>query len=134
MILPTVINISENAIRTVPDEIREASLALGASRIQTVFCCVLPAAKQGIALGAALGAGRAIGEAMAVMLVSGNSVSLPAPFNPVRFLSSAIAGEMGYASGTHRMVLFTVGLVLFIFIMALNLVLTGLLKKESAHD
>lgn len=129
MILPTVINISESAIRAVPDSIRSASLALGASRIQTIFKVVLPAAKSGIITAIVLGVGRAIGEAMAITLVSGSSVNAPLPFNSVRFLTTAIVSEMGYASGTHRQVLFTIGLVLFAFIMIINVSLTRILKK-----
>lgn len=129
MILPTVINISESAIRAVPDSIRSASLALGASQIQTIFKVVLPAAKSGIITAIVLGVGRAIGEAMAITLVSGSSVNAPLPFNSVRFLTTAIVSEMGYASGTHRQVLFTIGLVLFAFIMIINVSLTRILKK-----
>lgn len=129
MILPTVINISESAIRAVPDSVRAASLALGASQIQTIFKVVLPAAKSGIITAIVLGVGRAIGEAMAITLVSGSSVNAPLPFNSVRFLTTAIVAEMGYASGLHRQVLFTIGLVLFAFIMLINISLTKILKK-----
>ena len=130
MILPTVINISESALRAVPAQLKSASLALGATRIQTIFQVVLPAAKSGIITAIVLGTGRAIGEAMAISLVSGSSVNLPLPFNSVRFLTTAIVSEMGYASGLHREVLFTIGLVLFAFIMIINASLTGLLKKR----
>lgn len=129
MILPTVINISESAIRAVPDSLRAASLALGASHMQTIFKVVLPAAKSGIVTAVVLGVGRAIGEAMAITLVSGSSVNAPLPFNSVRFLTTAIVAEMGYASGLHRQVLFTIGLVLFAFIMLINISLTRILKK-----
>ena len=129
MILPTVINISESAIRAVPDSLRAASLALGASHMQTIFKVVLPAAKSGIVTAVVLGVGRAIGEAMAITLVSGSSVNAPLPFNSVRFLTIAIVAEMGYASGLHRQVLFTIGLVLFAFIMLINISLTRILKK-----
>lgn len=128
MILPTVINISESALRAVPAHLRSASLAMGATRIQTIFHVVLPAAKSGIITAIVLGTGRAIGEAMAISLVSGSSVNLPLPFNSVRFLTTAIVAEMGYASGLHRQVLFTIGLVLFAFIMLINVSLTGILK------
>ena len=134
MILPTVINISESAIRAVPDSLRSASLALGASRIQTIFQVVLPAAKSGIITAVVLGVGRAIGEAMAITLVSGSSVNAPLPFNSVRFLTTAIVAEMGYASGTHRQVLFTIGLVLFAFIMIINVSLTKILKKGDKNN
>lgn len=130
MILPTVINISESSIKAVPADFRSASLALGASRIQTIFRVILPAAKSGIATAVVLGVGRAIGEAMAISLVSGSSVNIPLPFNSVRFLTTAIVSEMGYASGLHRQVLFTIGLVLFLFIMLINVVLTRLLKAD----
>lgn len=128
MILPTVINISEVSIRAVPPSMKEASLALGSSRMQTIFRSVLPAAKPGIVTGVVLGVGRAMGEAMAITLVSGGSVNMPLPFSSVRFLTTAIVSEMGYSSGVHRQVLFTVGLVLFVFIMVINLILTGILK------
>lgn len=129
MILPTVINISESVIRAVPDSLRAASLALGASHMQTIFKVVLPTAKSGIVTAVVLGVGRAIGEAMAITLVSGSSVNAPLPFNSVRFLTTAIVAEMGYASGLHRQVLFTIGLVLFAFIMLINIFLTRILKK-----
>lgn len=131
MILPTVINISESAIRSVPPHLKSASLAVGASHIQTIFKVILPAAKSGIITAVILGVGRAIGEAMAISLVSGSSVNFPLPFNSVRFLTTAIVSEMGYASGLHRQVLFTIGLVLFAFIMIINLSLTRILKKEE---
>ena len=131
MILPTVINISESAIRAVPQHLRSASYAVGASKIQTIFRVVLPAAKSGITTAVILGVGRAIGEAMAISLVSGSSVNFPLPFNSVRFLTTAIVSEMGYASGLHRQVLFTIGLVLFAFIMLINFSLTNLLKQEE---
>lgn len=129
MILPTVINISESAIRAVPASLKSASLALGASEIQTIFKVIIPAAKSGIITAIVLGVGRAIGEAMAITLVSGSSVNMPLPFNSVRFLTTAIVAEMGYAAGVHRQVLFTIGLVLFAFIMIINISLTRILKK-----
>lgn len=129
MILPTVINISESALRAVPCHLRSASLALGATKIQTIFQVVVPAAKSGIITAIVLGTGRAIGEAMAISLVSGSSVNLPLPFNSVRFLTTAIVSEMGYAAGLHRQVLFTIGLVLFAFIMFINISLTRILRE-----
>lgn len=129
MILPTVINISEVSLRSVPQDIRNVSRALGATEIQTIFHVLLPAAKSGIITAVVLGTGRAIGEAMAISLVSGSAVHAPLPFNSVRFLTTAIVSEMGYASGLHREVLFTIGLVLFIFIMTINVVLTKVLKR-----
>lgn len=134
MILPTLINISETALQSVPDDLRKSSLALGASKIQTIFKVIVPAAKNGIMSAIVLGVGRAIGEAMAILLVAGNSVSMPFPFNSVRFLTTAIVSEMGYANGTHRQVLFTIGLVLFVFIMIINLVLTFIIKKGDQDD
>lgn len=133
MILPTVINISESAIRAVPQEMRSASLALGASKIQTIFKVVLPVAKSGIISAIVLGVGRAIGEAMAITLVSGSSVNIPLPFNSVRFLTTAIVAEMGYASDQHREVLFTIGLILFAFIMLVNTAFTKILSGKEAE-
>ena len=134
MILPTVINISESAIRAVPSQLKSASLALGASHIQTIFKVILPAAKSGIITAIVLGVGRAIGEAMAITLVSGSSVNMPLPFNSVRFLTTAIVSEMGYAAGLHRQVLFTIGLVLFVFIMVINITLSRILKKGDRES
>lgn len=134
MILPTVINISESAILAVHPSLKSASLALGASHIQTIFKVILPAAKSGIITAVVLGVGRAIGEAMAITLVSGSSVNMPLPFNSVRFLTTAIVAEMGYASGLHRQVLFTIGLVLFAFIMIINITLNSILKKGERED
>ena len=131
MILPTVINISETSIRAVHPSIKAASLALGGSHIQTIFKVILPAAKSGIVTAIVLGVGRAIGEAMAITLVSGSSVNAPLPFNSVRFLTTAIVSEMGYSQGTHRQMLFTIGLVLFVFIMIINILLNRILKKEE---
>ena len=129
MILPTVISVSESALLAVPREYQEASLALGGTKIQTIFKVTIPAARSGIAAGIVLGIGRAIGEAMAIIMVSGNVVNLPLPFASVRFLTTGIVSEMSYASGLHRETLFGIGLVLFIFIMIINIVLNGILKK-----
>ena len=134
MILPTVINISETSIRAVHPGIKAASLALGASHVQTIFRSILPAAKSGIVTAVVLGVGRAIGEAMAITLVSGSSVNMPLPFNSVRFLTTAIVSEMSYSEGTHRQMLFTIGLVLFIFIMVINIILNCILKKGAQAD
>ena len=128
MILPTVINVSVSALHAVPRSQKMASLAMGASPIQTIFKVLIPHAKSGIISAVVLGTGRAIGEAMAITLVSGSSVNFPLPFNAVRFLTTAIVAEMGYASGLHRQVLFTIGLVLFVFIMCINVTLTRILK------
>lgn len=134
MILPTVINISATSLQAVQPSLKSASLALGASHMQTVFKIMLPAAKSGIVTAVVLGVGRAIGEAMAITLVSGSSVNIPLPFNSVRFLTTAIVSEMGYSSGTHRQVLFTIGLVLFAFIMIINVALNKILKKGAKAD
>ena len=131
MILPTVISVSASSLRAVPDSMRAASLALGASKMQTIFRVTIPAAKSGILTGVVLGIGRALGEAMAINMVAGGSVNLPLPFNSVRFLTTQLVSEMGYAEGTHRQVLFTVGLVLYLFILAVNLVLQKLRKKGA---
>ena len=129
-----MINISESAIRAVPSQLKSASLALGATHIQTIFKVIIPAAKSGIITAIVLGVGRAIGEAMAITLVSGSSVNVPLPFNSVRFLTTAIVSEMGYAAGTHRQVLFTIGLVLFVFIMMINVTLSKILKKGDKDE
>lgn len=134
MILPTVINISQSSIQQVPLHLKSASLALGASHMQTIFKVILPACKSGIITAVVLGTGRAIGEAMAITLISGSSVNMPLPFNSVRFLTTAIVSEMGYAEGTHRNVLFTIGLILFVFIMFINVVLTRILKGGAKDE
>ncbi|MBE5966996.1 MAG: phosphate ABC transporter permease subunit PstC [Lachnospiraceae bacterium] len=128
MILPTVINISETSLKAVPAYYKQASLALGATHIQTIFKVLIPAAKPGIVTAIVLGVGRAIGEAMAISLVAGNGVNFPLPFNSVRFLTTAVVSEMSYAVGTHRKVLFTIGLVLFAFIIIINLILNKVMK------
>ena len=133
MILPTVISVSASAIRAVPGSMRAASLALGASKMQTIWRVTVPAAKSGILTGVVLGIGRALGEAMAINMVAGGAVNLPLPFNSVRFLTTQLVSEMGYAEGTHRQVLFTVGLVLYLFIMTVNLVLQRL-RREGGKD
>ena len=134
MILPTVISVSASSLRAVPDSMRAASLALGASKMQTVFRVTIPAARSGILTGVVLGIGRALGEAMAINMVAGGSVNLPLPFNSVRFLTTQLVSEMSYAEGTHRQVLFTVGLVLYLFILAVNLVLLKLRKKGAQEQ
>ena len=129
MILPSIISVSETALRAVPREYEEASLALGATKTETVFKVTVPAASSGIATAVVLGTGRAIGEAMAVMMVSGNVANMPGLFQSVRFLTTAVASEMSYSSGLQRQALFSIALVLFVFIMAINLILNLLLKK-----
>ena len=129
MILPTVISVSTSSLKAVSDTLRAASLALGATKEQTIFKAVIPAAKSGILTGIVLGIGRALGEAMAINMVAGGAVNIPLPFNSVRTLTTQIVSEMGYASGLHRQVLFTVGLVLYAFIMIVNFVL---LKARKA--
>ena len=134
MILPTVISVSASSLRAVPDSMRAASLALGASKMQTVFRVTIPAARSGILTGVVLGIGRALGEAMAINMVAGGSVNLPLPFHSVRFLTTQLVSEMSYAEGTHRQVLFTVGLVLYLFILAVNLVLLKLRRKGAEKE
>ena len=134
MILPTVINISASSIRAVSPSLRSASLALGASKIQTIFKVVIPAAKSGIMTGVVLGIGRALGEAMAINMVAGGVVNIPLPFNSVRFLTTQLVSEMAYSSGLHRRVLYTVGLVLYIFIVIINLCLTMLKRKGEREN
>lgn len=132
MILPTVVSMSVAAIRAVPSSYKEGSLALGASNIQTIFKVVIPAAKSGILAGVILGIGRAIGETMAVMLVCGNPVGgIPTSlWDKIRPLTTNIALEMGYASGMHQDLLFSTGVVLFVFIMIINIVLHRLVYKK----
>ena len=130
MMLPTVITVSETAIRAVPNAYKEGSLALGASKTETIFKVIVPAAKSGIMTGVVLGIGRAIGEAMAVILVAGNTPVIPSSImDSVRPLTTNIALEMGYAFGTHQEMLFATGVVLFTFILILNLVLSKLSNK-----
>ena len=132
MMLPTIISVSQTAIKAVPNAYREGSLALGASKIETIFKVVLPAAKSGILAAVVLGTGRALGETMAVMLVAGNSPVIPnSIMDSVRPLTTNIALEMGYAFGTHQEMLFATGVVLFAFILILNLLLNKLSNKEG---
>ena len=131
MILPSVISVSETAIRAVPKEYEEASLALGATKTETVFKVIVPAAKSGILTSVVLGIGRSIGEAMAVMMVSGNVANMPGLFKSVRFLTTAVASEMSYSSGLQREALFSIALVLFVFILIINLVLNLIVKKNK---
>lgn len=129
MILPTVISISESALRAVPAQLKASSMALGASHVQTIFRVIIPAARPGIVTAVVLGVGRSLGEAMAVNMVSGGSVSFPLPFCSVRLLTTAIVSEMGYAEGLHRQVLFTIGMILFLFIMLVNILLHAVLRR-----
>lgn len=131
MILPSIVTVSETAILAVPKEYEEASLALGATKIETIFKVIVPAAKSGIATGIVLGIGRAIGEAMAVMMVAGNVPNMPKMFSSVTFLTTAISKEMSYATGFQRDALYSIGLVLFVFIMIINVVLNVFLKGRE---
>ena len=132
MILPTIVEVSESAIRAVPDSYYEGSLGLGASHERSVFFAVLPAAKSGILAGVVLGIGRAIGETMAVVMVAGNQAVVPSGlFNGVRTLTSNIVLEMGYATGLHREALIATAVVLFVFILLINLCFAALKKKEG---
>ena len=129
MILPSIIKVSVTALDAVPSEYEDASLALGATPVETWFRVSVPAAKSGIAAAVVLGVGRAIGEAMAVMMVSGNVPNMPKLFQSVRFLTTAVASEMSYASGLQRQALFSIALVLFLFIMLINATLNFFLKR-----
>ena len=128
MILPSIIKMSVTALDAVPKEYEDASLALGASTEETWFRVSVPAAKSGIAAAVVLGVGRAIGEAMAVMMVAGNAANMPSIFQSVRFLTTAVASEMSYSSGLQRQALFSIALVLFLFIMLINAALNFFLK------
>ena len=133
MILPSIIKVSVTALDAVPKEYEDASLALGATPVETCFKVSVPAAKSGIATAVVLGVGRAIGEAMAVMMVSGNAPNMPSLFESVRFLTTAVASEMSYSNGLQQQALFSIALVLFLFIMLINATLNLFLKgkKES---
>ena len=133
MILPSIINVSETALRAVPREYEEASLALGATEIETYFRVSLPAASSGVATAVVLGVGRAIGEAMAIIMVAGNVANMPGLFTSVRFLTTAIASEMSYAAygSLQRNALYSIGLVLFLFIMLINVLLNVFIKNRK---
>lgn len=128
MILPSIIKVSVTALDAVPREYEEGSLALGATPVETWFRVSVPAARSGIGAAVVLGVGRAIGEAMAVMMVSGNAPNMPSLFESVRFLTTAVASEMSYAAGLQRQALFSIALVLFLFILLLNALLNRILK------
>lgn len=131
MILPSIIKVSITALEAVPKEYEDASLALGATPVETYFKVSAPAAKSGIAAAVVLGVGRAIGEAMAVMMVAGNVANMPSLFGSVRFLTTAVASEMSYSSGLQRQALFSIALVLFLFIMLINAALNFFLKRDK---
>ena len=131
MILPSILKVSVNALDAVPKEYEDASLALGATPVETWFRVSAPAARSGIAAAVVLGVGRAIGEAMAVMMVSGNASNMPSLFESVRFLTTAVASEMSYASGLQRQALFSIALVLYLFIMLINAALNFFLKRKK---
>lgn len=131
MILPSIIKVSVTALNAVPMEYEDASLALGATPVETYFRVCVPAAKSGIAAAVVLGVGRAIGEAMAVMMVSGNVANMPGLFQSVRFLTTAVASEMSYSSGLQQQALFSIALVLFLFIMLINGLLNFFLKRDK---
>ena len=135
MLLPTIVRMTEVSLRAVPNEYREGALGLGASKFQYVFRVQLGAAKSGIIAGIILGIGRALGETMAVILVAGNSVIIPQSLtDPVRTLTANIAMEMGYATGVHQQALFATGMVLFVLIMAINLILTQFIKRAERRN
>lgn len=131
MVLPSIIKVSLTALDAVPKEYEEASLALGATPVETYFKVSVPAAKSGITAAVVLGVGRAIGEAMAVMMVSGNVANMPSLFGSVRFLTTAVASEMSYSSGLQRQALFSIALVLFLFIMLINAALNFFMKRSK---
>ena len=133
MILPSIIKVSVTALEAVPPEYEDASLALGATPVETYFRVSVPAARSGIAAAVVLGVGRAIGEAMAVMMVSGNVANMPGLFRSVRFLTTAIASEMSYSGGLQRQALFSIALVLFLFIMLINATLNFFLKRDKGR-
>lgn len=133
MILPSIIKVSITALEAVPKEYEDASLALGATSVETYFRVSVPAAKSGIAAAVVLGVGRAIGEAMAVMMVAGNVANMPSLFGSVRFLTTAIASEMSYSAGLQRQALFSIALVLFLFIMLINAALNFFLKRDKEN-
>ena len=135
MILPSIIKVSVTALEAVPHEYEDASLALGATEVETYFRVSVPAAKSGIAASVVLGVGRAIGEAMAVMMVSGNAPNMPGSiFESVRFLTTAVASEMSYSSGLQRQALFSIALVLYLFILLINAALNFFLKRDKEGD
>lgn len=131
MILPSIIKVSVTALEAVPKEYEEASLALGATPVETWFRVSVPAAKSGVAAAVVLGVGRAIGETMAVMMVSGNAPNMPALFQSVRFLTTAVSSEMAYSGGLQQQALFSIALVLFLFIMLINAALNFFLKRDK---
>ena len=131
MVLPSIIKVSVNALDAVPKEYEDASLALGATPVETWFRVSVPAARSGIAAAVVLGVGRAIGEAMAVMMVSGNVPNMPSLFESVRFLTTAVASEMSYASGLQRQALFSIALVLYVFILLINAALNFFFRREK---
>lgn len=131
MILPSIVSVSITALNSVPKDYEDASLALGANHIETYFRVSVPAAKSGISAAIVLGAGRAIGEAMAVMMVAGNAANMPSLFQSVRFLTTAVASEMSYSAGLQREALFSIALVLFLFIMMINGLLNLIIKKDK---
>ena len=131
MILPSIIKVSVTTLEAVPSEYEDASLALGATPMETYFRVSVPAAKSGIAAAVVLGVGRAIGEAMAVMMVAGNAPNMPGLFESVRFLTTAVASEMSYSSGLQQQALFSIALVLFLFLMLINAALNFFLKREG---
>lgn len=133
MILPSIIKVSVTALEAVPKEYEDGSLALGATAVETYFRVSVPAAKGGIAAAVVLGVGRAIGEAMAVMMVSGNAANMPSLFQSVRFLTTAVASEMSYSAGLQRQALFSIALVLFLFIMMSTATLNFFLKRSKEH-
>ncbi|MGM9942207.1 MAG: phosphate ABC transporter permease subunit PstC [Bulleidia sp.] len=134
MILPSIIGVSESALRSVPQSYYEGSVAMGATKERTIFCVILPAASSGVLAGVVLGIGRAIGETMAVVMIAGNQPRMPESiFRGVRTLTANIVMEMGYATGLHREALIATGVVLFVFILLINACVAALKKKQVEH-
>jgi phosphate transport system permease protein len=131
MVLPSLVSVACTALEAVPESYEQASLALGATPVETYFRVSVPAARSGLAAAVVLGVGRAMGEAMAVMMVSGNAPNMPGLFQSVRFLTTAIASEMAYASGLQRQALYSIGLALFLFVLGLNAGLRRLWKGRG---
>lgn len=131
MILPTIVSVTITSLRAVPQEYYDGSLALGATPVTSIFKMNIRAARSGIITGVVLGVGRAIGETMAIIMVSGNVPNMPNLFKSVRFLTTGIVSEMSYAAGLHRQSLFSIGLILFVFIFIINLILNSILKKGA---
>jgi len=134
MVLPTIISVSATSIRAVPKTYMDASLALGLTKEASLYKIIIPAAKSGITTSVLLGLGRAIGEAMAIILVAGNVPGFPELFKPARFLTTGIVAEMGYADGLHRDTLFSIGAVLFVFVLVINSLFYSIIRRMGKNN